>query len=490
MGSGIFLSPYLIRKLGNEGYGVWVLAFGLVENYWLFDLGLRSATVKYSAEYRAIDDTARINEVINTGVAFFSVLALALMAGSWVLSRHIDRLFNVSPGLHNEFRFLVVLIGVSWSLGMIFNVFTAALEGFQRFDMSSRIWIAVTTVRVVGTAVLLFLGYKIFALGVLVVAAQVFGYALSILSFRWVFPEQRFSPRLASFRMLKQLIGYGVHTVTGTVASQLLNQSGPIIIGLFRPAAFVGYYSVPVRLLQYAGDAVSRVALVTTSNASELQAREEHAAIPRLGILVNRYCLVLIMPVAIFLIVYGRELIRAWIRDPAYVAMSAPLLPVLTVGVVIAIAGQFNSSAILFGLARHKNYTRALLAEGLALSAGLYFIVPRYGILGAAWLASLLMIAVRGLLTPWLVCRDLGFSYREYMRSIYLRPALIAIPLLAAAWWARQSVLPGATLVQVLVAAASIGTVYYSAAMLFIVEKPHRGMVFRMVLRRVGARAA
>jgi hypothetical protein len=41
------LSPYLIRKLGSDAYGVWILAFGLIEYCWLFDLGFRSATVKY-----------------------------------------------------------------------------------------------------------------------------------------------------------------------------------------------------------------------------------------------------------------------------------------------------------------------------------------------------------------------------------------------------------------------------------------------------------
>ncbi len=490
VGAGIFLSPYLIHKLGNEGYGVWVLAFGLIENYWLFDLGLRSATVKYSAEYRATNDFDRINEVINTGVAFFAVLATLLMAGTWIISYYIDRLFNVSPALHSEFRFLVVIIGASWSLGMIFNIFNATLEGFQRFDMSSRIWIAVTAVRVAGTAVLLFLGFGLIALGILVVAAQMFGYVLSFVSVRRVFPAQRFSAALASIRMLKQLVGYGVHTLTGTVAMQMLNQSAPLMIGHFRPAAFVGYYSVPVRLLQYAGDAVSRVALVTTSNASELQAREEYSAIPRLGILVNRYCLVLIMPVALFLTLYGAELIRVWIRDPAYVKMSAPLIPILVLGALFAIAGQFNSSAILFGLARHKNYTRALLAEGLVLAAGLSFVVPRYGIIGAAWITTILMIAVRGVYTPWLVCRGLNFSYREYMRAIYLRPLLTAAPVLGAAWWAKNTFLPGSTLAQVITAAAAIAAVYYAMAAMTVVERPHRGLVVNMVARRVRAKAA
>ncbi|HWR52055.1 MAG TPA: oligosaccharide flippase family protein [Bryobacteraceae bacterium] len=483
--SGIFLSPYLIRKLGAEGYGVWVLVFSLIENYWLFDLGLRSATVKYTAEYRATNETWRINEIVNTGVVYFSAMAVLLMAGSWLLSRHVDRVFHISPAHTAEFQFLIVIIGASWSFGMIFNVFNATLEGFQRFDISSRIWIVVTVIRVAGTAILLVLGYRLMALGLLVVASQLFGYALSFLYVRRVFPEQRFSLRFASLKTFRQLVSYGIHTVTGTIATQLLNQSAPLIIGRFRPVAHAGYYSVPTRLLQYTGDAVSRVALVTTSNASDLQARQEHAAIPRLGIIVNRYCLALFMPVAVFLLVYGEQLIRVWIRDAAYVTMSAPLIPILTLGTLIAVAAQFNSGALLFGLGRHKRYTRALLVEGIALVAGLWFLTPRFGIAGAAWISAILMIIVRGLYTPWLVCRELRFSYAAYMHSIYTRPLLAAVPVFAAALWMERTLLPGRSLLQVLAAAAGIAAMYYAIALFGVIERQHRAMVSGMIARRL-----
>jgi O-antigen/teichoic acid export membrane protein len=115
--SGIFLSPYLIRKLGDEGFGVWVLAFGLIENYWILDLGLRSATVKYSAHYRATAEPEKINEVLNTGIAFFSVLAVVLLAGTLYLSRHIERLFQVSPAYRDALAFLVLVVGSSWRSG-------------------------------------------------------------------------------------------------------------------------------------------------------------------------------------------------------------------------------------------------------------------------------------------------------------------------------------------------------------------------------------
>lgn len=486
--SGIFLSPYLIRKLGNEGYGIWILAFGLMENYWLFDLGLRSATVKYAAHYRATGEVDRINEVVSTGVAYFSVLAVALLGGTFVLSRFVNRLFQVSPAYRETFATLVLLVGASWSLGLIFNVFTACLEAFQRFDISSRIFIAVTVLRVCGVAVLLFLGYGILALGALVVAAQVLGYVLSYVSLRGVFRGHRLSPRLASLAVFRQMARYGIHTLTGGIASQLLTQAAPLLIGHFRPAAFVGYFSVPARLLQYTGDAVERVGLVSASNAAELAAKRDVDAISRLGIFVNRYCLALFAPLAVFLLVFGRDVIRVWIRKADFVELSAPLLPILLLGTILAVAAQFNTGSILYGLAKHGPYSRGMLAEGLALLAALYFLLPRYGIAGAAWAVSLLAVADRGLFAPWLLCRKIGFPFLAYMRSIYVRPLLTTVPVLLAALWMKRF-FAGGGLPQIAAAGAAIAFLYLGAAFFTCLEPEHRALVLDR-LRKGSARFA
>jgi O-antigen/teichoic acid export membrane protein len=483
--SGIFLSPYLIHKLGDQGYGVWVLVFGLIENYWVFDLGLRSATVKYSAHYRAIGQPGKINEVLNTGVMYFSALALALLVATVFLSRNVERYFQVTPAYREALSFLILVVGASWAFGMIFNVFNACLEGFQHFGISSRISIAVTTLRVGGTFALLGLGYGLMGLGVYIVCCQVFGYALSYLAVRKVFPENRLAPRFATWEMFKRLAGYGIHTLTGGVAYQLLNQSAPLLIGHFRMPSFIGYYNVPVRLLQYTGDAVDRVGLVTASNAAELTARHDTDAISQLGIYINRYCLTLFMPVAIFLTLYGAELIRVWIRKPEYVAYSAPLLPVLLLGTTFGIAAQFNSSSILYGMAKHRWFARGMLAEGLVLIATLWFVVPRYGIIGAAWVASLLMLVDRGIFTPWLLCRNLHYGYGRYMLSIYIRPLLAAVPVFAFAFWLKMRVIPGSRLLQVLAAAALIAAVYYGIAFFTSLERDHRGLVLDWLANRL-----
>src|SRR5262249_53904111 len=56
--NGMLVSPYLIRKLGVDTYGIWALGLSLVEYFWMIDLGVRPATVKLTAEYRALEKWA------------------------------------------------------------------------------------------------------------------------------------------------------------------------------------------------------------------------------------------------------------------------------------------------------------------------------------------------------------------------------------------------------------------------------------------------
>src|SRR5580658_6723984 len=95
--SGILLSPYIIRKLGDEGNGVWVLIFALADNFGMMDLGFRSATAKYTAHYRATGELDKLNETLNTAVFFSSAIWLFAVCATLLLAGSITRFENISP---------------------------------------------------------------------------------------------------------------------------------------------------------------------------------------------------------------------------------------------------------------------------------------------------------------------------------------------------------------------------------------------------------
>ena len=77
--TGFWLSPFIIRKLGDEAFGIWSLVFAFLEYYWLLDLGFRSATLKYAAHYRATGEDDKVNEVVNTGLAYSSAISAVML---------------------------------------------------------------------------------------------------------------------------------------------------------------------------------------------------------------------------------------------------------------------------------------------------------------------------------------------------------------------------------------------------------------------------
>jgi hypothetical protein len=249
--------------------------------------------------------------------------------------------------------------------------------------------------------------------------------------------------------------------------------------------AFVGYYTLPSRVLQYLVELVTRIGYVTMPNTAELAAKGLKKEIMMLGTYLNRYCLALFLPLSIFLVVYGRELIYVWTASAGFADHAGPLLPVFVLSTTLAVAGQFNSSQILYGLARHDNYSKALIAEGALALGGMIIVLPKYGIFGAACIAAGFAILNRGLVTPYLLCRVMDFSLARYLRDIYSTPLLTAIPVFIFALWIKAHFVPGRTWFQLIGSIALIAAPYYLASYFTVAERDHRTLLRGWIAARL-----
>jgi O-antigen/teichoic acid export membrane protein len=473
LASAVLLTPYMIAKLGDQGYGVWALAFALIEYYWLLDLGFRSATAKYTAHYHTLGDSLAVNQVVSTGFAYFAAIAALVLIATGTLAPLAPARFEMALRYQRDFYWLLVMFGASWASGALAMVFQAALEGLQRFDVINRVSAAVALLRVGGCFAVLYRGGGLLALGGVVAGAQLLNQALVVASCYLFYPQLRVSPRRVTRPMLKQMAGYGVHTVTATVAAQILNQSAPLLLGLFHPVDTVGYFNATNRIVQLSGGEVTgRVGLVSGAKSAELAARQDTGRILRLAVITNRYCLALFLLPSVFLLTYGAPLLALWL-SPLWAERSGPILPVLILGTGLGVAAQFNSSAILYGLARHALYARGLLAEGITSLALLWLVVPRFELLGAAWITAALMILNRGLFLPWILCRALGTGWTRFMGQVLIRPLAGLAPALAAGWVLRR-VLPGETWGQLLAAGVLLASLYGAIAFRVALEPEHR----------------
>jgi O-antigen/teichoic acid export membrane protein len=479
----LIVTPLMIRRLGPEAYGLWVVVFSFTEYYSIVDLGVRSAVVKYVAQHVTLGETDELHRILNTAFAYFGLGGIALLAFTLLIAPVAAGLFNVPPEMRATSVQVLMVTGAGVAATFSFMWLGASLEAIQRFDLSYRIIIGINVARVAVMVAMLLAGFGLFAVVAVALGARLLQCLLIYRAFMRQFPGLRWSRRLVSRSTFRKLFGFSVFTVPSTAGGMLLEHGPGVIVGFALPVEYAGYYSLPRRLLQSVLDLVHRMGSVTTARSAELAARDDRPGLVQLAVQSNRYGLIVFMPATIFLWLFGETVFRVWLT-PQVAAISAPLLPVFLLGVVFADASQFNSSSMLYGLARHRVFGFLLLAEGLLSSALVYYFARAGSLWHAALAASVLMIINRGLLTPYLLCLHLQYSLVRYLAEVSIRPLAAGVATGLVMWGLKAAGLPVASLVDLALAGLLTTGVYVLIAGRFCVLAEHRDWIVTLVARR------
>src|SRR6516225_1877204 len=76
---GVFLSPFILHRLGDTAFGIWVLIFSVTGYYGLFDLGIRSSVIRYVSTYTATNDREGLGKLINTSLVTYTAIGTAAL---------------------------------------------------------------------------------------------------------------------------------------------------------------------------------------------------------------------------------------------------------------------------------------------------------------------------------------------------------------------------------------------------------------------------
>jgi O-antigen/teichoic acid export membrane protein len=181
--TGFIITPLLIRRLGPEHYGIWLQVFSVMDYFWFFDLGFNTAVANFCARFLAVREAWKINQVINTALFYFSLIAVAVWLTAPVLAIRAARFFKVAEADRHEFSTLILLTGLCFGLQMTVHLFLSALDGFQRFDLTSRVMVLQVALRSAGYFIVLELGYGLIPMAEIYIATLLLGYGLNFRNF-------------------------------------------------------------------------------------------------------------------------------------------------------------------------------------------------------------------------------------------------------------------------------------------------------------------
>jgi len=276
--------------LNAEGYGLWNLAFAILNFFFFYSFGINNAFIKYTAECHATGDYNRLSRLLSTGLAVAIVMGLTVMGALFLLTDFTMQYFNFTAEDVETARFVVQGIGVTTALAMAFGVYKAILQGLQKLHLINTCAIVFLNVEVFLSFALLYLGYGVKAL-VFVYAVSVVGNMLFMAYYvRRDLPQLRMNPLRAQLSSLREVFSLGGRMQLLGAVSLFAGTLDRIVFAMYNGLGFAGVYAIARTIAERAQGAAHQAFGALSPASADLFARGEKEKLAYVYAMTLRIC--------------------------------------------------------------------------------------------------------------------------------------------------------------------------------------------------------
>ncbi len=417
------MMPFLVHRLGDTQYGIWVLIISFTGFLGLFDFGVSGSVVKYVAEYRAKGDSESLSSVCSSAYYVFAAAGVLAFAVSIVMAFGFLHHFSIPREEIADARWVTLIIGLQIGLTLPLGFFTGYMRGIQRYDHVAGISLAILFVRSLFIVIAVLMGYRLIAIaGAHLVSTMVAGAIRAIYVFR-ADPGLRLRPGLITKETLATVSRYSFLVFLYYVATRFIFSAGNLVIGYYLTAAAITLYSISQRLVDELQVVVMSTGVLQPA-VSDLEARGQNARVRHVLVNATKYSMMVVLPIVVTYLVVGDAFISLWMGEK-YGAACYRVLVVLTCAAAANIS-QYTSTQVLQGIARHGGTAYVAIVEAAANVALSIALVKRYGIIGVAVGTLVPMLCSNLIVIPWYACRVIGLSLGRFYWEGLLQPCIPA----------------------------------------------------------------
>lgn len=418
-----FLSPFIIHHLGNAAYGLWALFQSLFGYFGLLDLGLSTASVKYIAQYKALNDKKSIDTIVSTLFTTYLVIGTLSLAIALILSLFITRLFNIPPELSLIAREAIIIGGFNSLITFSYGIMNGTLAGYQRYDIINIIGVARYVLYVPAVILLLEAGQGVLFLFYLnlflAIIVLIFVYYLIV--YRLQYATIKF--HLFSLTSLKTAFGYSVIVFLNDIAGQIASTVGNVVTGIMLTMADVAFSSLANRLVNYMAMLATNFLGITLPVYSEMDAQGDKERIKKFYLEFVVLSVSVFTPAMMFLVVFHKDFFLLWIGKGYDKAAVLALL--LGIGVYIHIPLGYVTGMVLFGLAKHLYLSITNFITMVANILITVICIKRFGVIGIGYSWIITSVTANLLITRY-TNKLLHVGLYEYLKTI-IPPAFFGI---------------------------------------------------------------
>jgi O-antigen/teichoic acid export membrane protein len=377
--------PLYIKHMGLEAYGIVGVYASLIGIFAVLDLGLSVSLNRELARLQASGNTDK--EKMATTIKTLEVIYWAAAAFICIITislSHFISLYWLKPeqlsqvSIQNAFFIMAIVLGLRWPVAL----YTGGLNGLQRQVLVNTLNVTIVTIQNVGAlAIIIFVAPTISAFFMW----QAFAALVQVLAFRIALKHSvgYSTPGNFDISVLKTIWRFAAGMSGISILATVLMQLDKVILSKTLTLKDFGYYTFAATVAASVFKFVSPIFTAYYPKLVELIERKDEAA------LAERYhqgCQILsalLLPTAITLAFFSKQILLAWSGDADLVSRSFFLFTLLLIGNTInglmSIPGAAQTAYGWTALAFYSN-----LVAVIVLGPAIYFAVQFKGAVGAA----------------------------------------------------------------------------------------------------------
>jgi O-antigen/teichoic acid export membrane protein len=462
---GLWLTPFLLHRVGQHDYGLWFVGAQLLAYLGLMDFGivalLPRATAYATGRAGSVVAARDLPEIVGhtTWLVLWQTPLVALAACI---------LWFTIPVAWGPLRMPIGVVMLSFVLAFPLRIFPAVLQGLQDLAFLGKLTIAAWLTSTALTITLVLAGKGLYGLAFGWVVAQLMTAVISYLRLRRTFPEI-LPQRLPSYSWLtaRGQLKQGFWVSIAQVAQVFVSGTDMLIIGsLLGPLAVVPFACTgkligvlanqPQMLMQAAGPALS-----------EMKMAESRQKLFQVCTALSQAMLLVSGAVVCVVLTVNRGFVNWWVGAGQYGGLLLSALLLLAM-----LLRHWNTTAVyaIFCFGYERRISVTTLLDGAVTVGGAILFVRFFGAIGAPMgaLLGVCLVSLPGNLSA--LAHESGVKPTTLIRTLW--PWFYRFVLLAAGAWAVTKVFVPQTFPAITITALLSGAVYGLVMLPLVLREP------------------
>lgn len=246
---GLSYTPYMLRMLGKNEYGLYSLVISVIGYLTILDLGFGNAIVRYTAKYRAEGKLKEQYSMFGMFLLMYSGIGVVALLIGLFFYFNVSYLFgNTMTEVELTKAGIMVLIMVfNLAISFPFSIFGSIITAYEKFVFQKSIQILRIVLNTLIMVLILEMGYR--AIGMVVVVSV---FNVLTLFINYIYCKFKLHIKIVFKKIelvfFKEIAIYSFYIFLGVIMDKIYWSSGQFILGAVIGTAAIAVFAVAIQL--------------------------------------------------------------------------------------------------------------------------------------------------------------------------------------------------------------------------------------------------